>query len=469
MLRRCTCGLPTRHTASDPPLQPTHTCRSSGVLDAARRSGAQAIHPGYGFLSENADFARAVRDSGPVFIGPSPEAIQAMGDKAEARSRMQARGVPVVPGYHDADDDASLVAAAKRLGLPVVIKAVAGGGGKAMRIVRSEGDLPELAASARREAQHAFGNPGLFLEKFVADGRHIEFQVLADRFGHTVHLFERECSIQRRYQKIVEETPSPLLDDALRSEMGQAAVEAARAVEYSNAGTIEFIVDPVTRSYYFMEMNTRLQVEHPITEATTGIDLVQWQIRIAAGERLPWLQDAVTQRGHAIECRVYAEDPANQFLPATGPLRRVITPQGPGIRLDSGVTAGDEVTVYYDPMLAKLVVLAENREAAVRKMESALGQLIILGVATNVEFLKAIVAHPEFLAGRATTAFVTRYFDGWRPPDQAPLDLHLIAAALVNATLPTLERSSAPTKADPNSPWERNDSFRTGQMQTKLD
>ncbi len=430
------------------------------VLDAARRSGAQAVHPGYGFMSENPEFAAAVRDAGLVFIGPSSDAIRIMGNKAQARTLMAARGVPIVPGYQDADDDVSLARAAARIGYPVLVKAAAGGGGKAMQVVRSAAELEEFAPSARRQAQNAFGDDQLYLEKFVPDARHIEFQVLADGDGHTIHLFERECSIQRRHQKIVEETPSPLLDAGLRAEMGRAAVQAAEAVGYVNAGTVEFIVDPRSRAYYFLEMNTRLQVEHPITEVTTGLDLVQWQLRIAAGERLPFDQEAIVPRGHAIECRIYAEDPANEFLPSTGRLLRVVEPQGPGIRVDSGYGTGDEVTVYYDPMLAKLIVYADSRAAAIRKAQAALGRYAVLGVTTNLEFLQAVLAHPEFQAGRATTAFVPTHFADWHPSREAVLPEVVIGAALAQITAAAPAVADGGTSVDPYSPWRRADGFR---------
>jgi acetyl-CoA carboxylase biotin carboxylase subunit len=432
------------------------------VMQAARQSGAQAIHPGYGFLSENAEFAQAVRDAGLIFIGPGPEAIRAMGDKAEARARMQARGVPVVPGYQEADDDASLVPAAARLGYPVLVKAAAGGGGKAMRVVESAADLPELLSGARREAQNAFGDARLFLEKYIASGRHIEFQVLADGSGHTLHLFERECSIQRRHQKIIEETPSPLLNEEMRARIGAAAVEAARAVGYENAGTVEFIVDPSSRAFYFLEMNTRLQVEHPITEMTTGLDLVQWQVRIASGEPLPFTQKDLSPRGHSIECRVYAEDPANQFLPSTGCLLQVVEPRGPGIRVDSGVTTGDEVTVYYDPMLAKVIVAAEDRERAIQKMQAALREHVVLGVTTNLDFLKSVLAHPEFVAGDATTTFIERRMQNWQPDNDSFVPLALLAAALTEIQTPARAIAASNGAADPYSPWQKSDGFRIG-------
>lgn len=431
------------------------------VLDAALKSGAQAVHPGYGFLSENAAFAKAVRDAGTVFVGPGAEAIRAMGDKEEARARMQARGVPIVPGFQAADDDSSLAVGADTLGYPVLVKAAAGGGGKAMRIVESPEGLPDALSAARREAQNAFGDARLFLEKYIQDARHIEFQILADMRGRTLHLFERECSIQRRHQKIIEETPSPLLDQELRAKMGAAAVEAARAVGYVNAGTIEFIVDPGTLEFYFLEMNTRLQVEHPITEQTTGVDLVQWQIRIAAGEPLPFEQSSLSQRGHAVECRVYAEDPENQFLPSTGTLLRVIEPQGPGIRVDSGVDTGAEITVHYDPMIAKVIVAAATREAAIRKMHSALHDYVLLGVKTNIEFLQQVLHHPEFIAGQATTRFIDQYFSNWisPAPDAAAI---IIAAALTESPSDANAPAAAPGEPDPYNPWARGDAFRLG-------
>ncbi len=292
------------------------------IIAAVQKTGAEAVHPGYGFLSENAGFAQAVADAGLVFIGPPPDAITAMGDKAEARELMEKAGVPLVPGYQGKDDDKSLAKAAKQIGFPVLVKAAAGGGGKGMRVVEKEADLTEGIEAARSEARSAFGDDRLIVEKYITEARHVEFQILADTHGNSVHLFERECSIQRRHQKVIEETPSPLLDEGLRAEMGAAAVAAAQSVEYTNAGTVEFIVDPHTRQFYFLEMNTRLQVEHPITELTAGLDLAQWQIRIAAGEKLPFTQAELFQRGHAIEARIYAEDPANSFLPAVGTILR---------------------------------------------------------------------------------------------------------------------------------------------------
>jgi acetyl/propionyl-CoA carboxylase alpha subunit len=372
------------------------------ILEAARQSGADAIHPGYGFLSENEHFARAVRDAGMVFIGPPAEAIAAMGDKGRARALVQEHGVPVVPGYQAApgqvhqEDDGVLLAQAQTLGFPVLVKAAAGGGGKGMRVVSQAADMAEEVAAARREALHAFGDESLILERYIPRARHIEFQVLADAYGHTLHLFERECSVQRRHQKIIEETPSPFLNDSLRQQMGAAAVAAAQAVGYQNAGTIEFIVDPDHEQFYFLEMNTRLQVEHPVTELVTGLDLVQWQIRIAAGEHLTLRQADLHQRGHAIECRLYAEDPANNFLPATGKLLQFVEPRGPGVRVDAGYSSGDEVSIHYDPLLAKVIVWGEDRPAAIRRMEAALRETVLLGLTNNNAFMQDVLADADF-------------------------------------------------------------------------
>ena len=376
------------------------------ILEAARQTGANAIHPGYGFLSENASFAQAVTQAGLTFIGPSPEAIQAMGDKAEARRRMQAAGVPVVPGYEGLNDIDSLTQAADRLGYPLLVKAAAGGGGKGMRVVRQPAELSESIGAAQREALNAFNDQRLILERYIPNARHIEFQILAGAHGNTIHLFERECSLQRRHQKILEEAPSPLLnspaaiDIGLRERMGATAVAAAQAVGYQNAGTVEFIVNPTTLDHYFLEMNTRLQVEHPITELVSGLDLVHWQIRIADGEVLSLRQADIKQRGHAIECRLYAEDPANGFLPATGQLLRFIQPKGPGIRVDTGVTSGDEITIHYDPLVAKLIAYAENRPSAIARMQTALRETVLLGITSNGQFLQDVLSEAEFQSGQ---------------------------------------------------------------------
>ncbi|MGC8855862.1 MAG: acetyl-CoA carboxylase biotin carboxylase subunit [Anaerolineae bacterium] len=427
------------------------------IIAAAKQSGAQAIHPGYGFLSENAAFAEAVEAAGLTFIGPPAYAIRAMGDKAEAKTRMAAAGVPTIPGAQGLESVAEFEQAAQQIGYPILLKAAAGGGGKGMRIVWEADDLPEEIAAARREALHAFGDDRLIIEKFIPNAHHIEIQVLGDRYGHLVHLFERECSVQRRHQKIIEETPSPLLTPLLRQQMGEAAVKAAQAVGYSNAGTVEFIFDPTHSTFFFLEMNTRLQVEHPITEAVTGLDLVQWQIRLAAGERFPYAQHDLSQRGHAIECRIYAEDPANGFLPSTGTLLQFRPPQGPGIRLDTGVSPGDLVTHHYDPLLAKLIVYAEDRPAAIRRMQAALRDLIIHGVQTNINFLQAVLAHPDFLKGEITTRWVETTFD-WTPP--TPSLFHLIGAALADLAAASVSTGESTPQADSYNPWILLQGFR---------
>ncbi len=403
-----------------PPPPSQSYLNGARLIEAAQQTGCEAIHPGYGFLSEAPDFAQSVRDAGLVFIGPPAEAIRKMGVKTEARAIMEAAGVPIVPGFQ-ADDatEADFLRAAERIGYPVMVKAAGGGGGKGIRIVHAPADLPDALAAARRESEHAFGDPTLFLEKYVEHGRHIEFQVLADAHGHTVHLFERECSIQRRHQKIIEETPSPLLTPEVRARMGQAAVDAARAVGYVNAGTVEFIAD-TSGAFYFLEMNTRLQVEHPITEMVTGVDLAAQQIRIAAGEPLPFAQSDLTQRGHAIECRVYAEDPDNGFLPAIGPVLRTVEPAGPGVRVDAGIVTGDQVTIHYDPMIAKVIALAATRDAAIRKMDRALSQYVILGVTTNLRFLRDVLNHPAFLAGEISTGFIDERLANWAESSRRP-------------------------------------------------
>ncbi len=449
------------------PASPKESYLNADVLiRAAITSQADAIHPGYGFLSENASFAAAVDSAKLTFIGPSADSIRAMGDKAESKIAMKKAGVPTVPGKEGLESFAEFEKAANEIGYPILVKASAGGGGKGMRIVWDANDLPEEIDSARREALHAFGDERLLIEKYIADAHHIEFQVFGDKHGHLVHLFERECSVQRRHQKIIEETPSPLLTPKLRKQMGEAAVKAAKAVNYYNAGTIEFIFNPSDSSFYFLEMNTRLQVEHPVTELTTGLDLVQWQIRVAAGEHFPYQQDQLTQRGHAIECRVYAEDPANGFLPNTGKLLQYLEPKGPGIRVDSGFTAGSEVTHFYDPLLAKLIVHGENREAAIQRMQTALKEFIVHGVVTNIDFMQALLLHPDFHNGAVTTRWVETTFN-WSPPSEPPFE-SLIAAALADLTIPfghdVANRKSEivnQNEPDPYSPWKQTTGFRT--------
>ena len=386
----------------------------AALIAAARATGADAVHPGYGFLSERAELARACEDAGLIFVGPPAEVIARMGSKIEARAVMQAAGVPVVPGLTPLNQsDAGISAAVEELGYPVLVKASAGGGGKGMRIVRSAAEAREAVPGARREAVAAFGDGTLYVEKLIERPRHVEVQVFADAHGAVVHLFERECSLQRRHQKIVEESPSPALTGDIRTRMGAAAVAAAHVVGYRNAGTIEFLLDgegPNAR-FYFLEMNTRLQVEHPVTECVTGVDLVRAQLAVAAGDRLPWTQASLAPRGHAIECRIYAEDPAHDFLPQAGRLALYREPSAPGIRIDSGVDEGSEIGVSYDPLLAKLVAYGETRDAAITRARTALREFPILGIRTNIPFLIRLLDHEEFRAGRLDTGLIERHLD----------------------------------------------------------
>jgi acetyl-CoA/propionyl-CoA carboxylase biotin carboxyl carrier protein len=378
------------------------------VLDAARRGGAQAVHPGYGFLSENPAFARACAATGLTFIGPSPGAMEVMGDKIRAKATVAAAGVPVLPGSNGADD-AALAAAAGEIGYPVLLKPSAGGGGKGMHVVRSAQDLHDAIAGARREAQGAFGDATLLVEQLITVARHIEVQVLADAQGNLVHLGERECSLQRRHQKIVEEAPCPLLDAATRARMGECALAVAKAVGYTGAGTVEFLVPAgAPDRFFFLEMNTRLQVEHPVTELVTGLDLVEWQLRVAAGESLSFTQDDVRVDGHAIEARVYAEDPAGDFLPTGGQVLLVREPAGLGLRVDSGLLVGERVASHYDPLLAKIIAHGPDRVTALRRLDAALAATSILGVRTNVSFLRALLADPNVQAGTLDTGLVER-------------------------------------------------------------
>jgi len=440
--------------------------RGDRIIEVAKACGAQAIHPGYGFLSENEDFARAVEAAGLAFIGPTPEAIEQMGLKDRAKAIMQKAGVPVVPGYHGENQDAKFLRGeAKKVGFPLLIKAVAGGGGKGMRLVSGDSEFEAQLEGARREAKGAFGDDRVLLERFVQGPHHIEFQVFGDTHGNYVHLFERECSIQRRHQKVLEETPSPFLDDAMRAAMGEAAVAAVRAIAYRGAGTIEFIAGD-DRKFYFMEMNTRLQVEHPVTEMTTGEDLVEWQLRVAAGEPLPLRQSEITTGGHAIEVRLCAENPANQFLPETG---RVEVMRAPGdrhpreggdeiVRLDTGIRQGDEVSVFYDPMIAKLIVWGSDRAEAARRMQEALAETEILGVKTNLAFLERVVAHPAFLGGETDTAFIERHRAALLP---AAHDVPVEALVAVGARA-FLDEQEAIAAAPP-SPWNDTHGWRLNQ------
>ncbi len=397
------------------------------ILQAAKTAKAEAIHPGYGFLAENADFAQAVADAGLVFIGPSPQSIRDMGLKTRAREMMKAAGVPVTPGTETgvkAGQPAQEIAA--RLGFPVLIKAAAGGGGKGMRIVHNPEALTGAMEAASREAASAFGNPEVYMEKYLEGPRHIEIQVLADHHGRTIYLNERECSIQRRHQKVIEEAPSPVITPALRRKLGEAAVAAAQACNYYNAGTVEFLFDR-HKNFYFMEMNTRLQVEHPVTEMTTGIDLVKEQIKIAAGEPLTLTQKDIKIHGHALECRVYAEDPLNDFLPSTGTIKYLQLPAGPGIRNDSGIYEGGEVSVYYDPLLSKLIAWGSSRKEAIERMKRALREYHLTGIRSNIPFLLQVMEHPDFLRGDFDTHFIADHF---RPEAIArgPAELRKVAA-----------------------------------------
>ncbi len=403
----------------------------AALLDAARRTGAQAVHPGYGFLAENAEFAQACADAGLVFIGPPASAISLMGDKIRAKETVAAYGVPVVPGSSGSGlTDAQLEEAAKEIGMPVLLKPSAGGGGKGMRLVRDAAVLAEEIAAARREARASFGDDTLLVERWIDRPRHIEIQVLADAHGNVIHLGERECSLQRRHQKIIEEAPSVLLDEETRAAMGEAAVQAARSCGYAGAGTVEFIVpgdDPA--SYYFMEMNTRLQVEHPVTELITGLDLVEWQLRVASGERLPYAQEDITLTGWAIEARVCAEDPARGFLPSGGTVLALREPQGGGVRTDSGLSEGVPVGNLYDPMLSKVIAYGPDRASALRKLRAALADTVILGVPTNAGFLRRLLAHPDVVSGDLDTGLVEREAEGL-VPDGVPDEVYAAAAAV---------------------------------------
>ncbi|MCQ4119720.1 acetyl/propionyl/methylcrotonyl-CoA carboxylase subunit alpha [Rhodococcus tibetensis] len=425
------------------------------VIAAAQATGAQAIHPGYGFLSENAKFAGACADAGIAFLGPSAAAIEVMGDKITAKNAVAKFDVPVVPGIARpglSDDD--LIAAAVDIGYPVLVKPSAGGGGKGMRLVEEPGALADALLSARREAASAFGDDTLFLERFVLRPRHIEVQILADQHGNVVHLGERECSLQRRHQKVIEEAPSPLLDEQTRARIGEAACNTARSVDYSGAGTVEFIVSADRPDeFFFMEMNTRLQVEHPVTELVTGFDLVEWQVRVAAGEPLGFTQRDIMLTGHAIEARVYAEDPSRGFLPTGGLVADVVEPQGPGIRVDSGLRAGTVVGSDYDPMLAKVIAHAEDRAGALRKLDRALAETGVLGVVTNIEFARFLLADPDVVAGRLDTGLLDRRLEDFTAAEAT--DAALIAAA----ALRWLQRWPERAQADP---WDVPSGWRVG-------
>ena len=431
------------------------------IIDIARRSGAEAIHPGYGFLSENPAFAGACRDAGLAFIGPTPENIAELGDKVQSKEVAGRAGAPVLPSSPIASSiDATLREFAAEWGFPLLVKAAAGGGGRGMRLANDESELPLYFDVARREAAAAFGDDRVFLEKFVPSARHVEIQVLADHAGNTVHLFERECSIQRRRQKLVEETPSPALTPSLRKKMGQAAVAIARAAGYVNAGTVEFLLDPAAGQFYFLEMNTRLQVEHGITEETLGLDLVAWQTRIAAGDELDFSQEDLRPRGHALQCRIYAEDPYQNFLPVGGPLTVWEPPSGPGLRLDSGVAPGQEVSPHYDPLLAKLVAWGPDRATCLGRMERALSDFVVLGTVTNIPFLRDLIRHPRFQAGDYDTAFLEQETGLTTPPVSGESDRMALALAAWASAQPAgqsdrgLSRNASHVPETlPDSPW----------------
>jgi 3-methylcrotonyl-CoA carboxylase alpha subunit len=439
-------------------IGPAEAARSyldkGALLAAARKTGADAVHPGYGFLSQNAAFADAVAEAGLTFIGPPGAVHRAMGDKKGARRLMAAAGIPVVPGYEgDDQQDATLLAEAERIGWPVMIKPSRGGGGKGMRAVARREDFAAALAASRREARAAFGDDVVVLERNLARPRHVEVQVLADDHGHVIHLLERECSIQRRHQKVVEETPSPALTPERRAALCAAGVAAARAVGYRNAGTVEFLL--ADGAFYFLEMNTRLQVEHPVTEAVTGLDLVRLQIEVAAGRPLPLTQADVAGRGHALECRLYAEDPDNNDLPSPGRILHLAAPEGPGIRFDSGIAAGSEVTVHYDPLLAKLITWGWDRGEAVERMAAALRRTAVLGVVTNLARLQAVVGHPAFRKGDLHTGFLDEHLRAPAAPACPPPEAVAAAVAALHRSRPDARprAASAPDPWDALGPW----------------
>ena len=439
--------------------------RGERIIDVARRCGAQAIHPGYGFLSENEDFARACAQAGLVFIGPPPEAIAAMGDKSAAKRLMEKAGVPLVPGYHGEEQAAAVLAnEAQKIGFPVLIKPSAGGGGKGMRIVRKPGEFQGALEAAQREAKASFGDERVLIERYLDRPRHIEVQVFGDSQGNCIHLFERDCSVQRRHQKVLEEAPAPGMTAKRRKEMGAAAVAAARAVNYVGAGTVEFIAEQDGR-FYFMEMNTRLQVEHPVTEMITGLDLVEWQLRVAAGEALPLRQADLKMHGHAIEARLYAEDPERDFLPQTGRLQHLRFPQAsPQVRVDTGVTAGSTISPHYDPMIAKLIAWGEDRPAALTRLAAALAAVEIAGVRTNVAFLGRVVRGKAFASGELDTGLIERCREELFPAPQPATHEALAAAALAEMLAEAdAARSRALGSTDPYSPWDSVDGWRLNQ------
>lgn len=433
------------------------------IIQAAKETGCDAIHPGYGFLAENPLFPAACAKAGIVFIGPGAEAMRLLGNKVESRIKMADSGVPLTPGMKGSGKELDQFAkAAKEAGYPVIIKAAAGGGGKGMRIVHEPSGLSEAIGAAQREALNAFGDDTIYLEKYLTDPRHIEFQVLADHHGHCIHLFERECSIQRRHQKIIEETPSTALTDDLRARMGADAVKVAQAAGYTNAGTVEFLLDK-SGKYYFLEMNTRIQVEHPITEMVVGVDLVVEQIKVAAGLPLGDHLKKLSQRGHAIECRIYAEDGENNFLPSIGTILHYSEPEGPGVRVDSGIALGSEVSMHYDPIMAKLIVHAPDRNTAISKMTDALEQFKILGVKTSRRFMIEVLNHPEFVAGRTFTSFIPTHMN---KRDTSTNGSHALAAAIASAVMsrPSVSTGSTGARRPIATPWDSIGNWQIGDL-----
>ena len=428
----------------------------NGVIKAAKEVGADAIHPGYGFLAENSLFAKRCEDAGLVFIGPSSKALGLVGDKLKSRQTMVEAGIPIIPGMREEGDPEKIIEESKKLGFPVLVKASAGGGGKGMRVARNREELKDAIEAGMREAQTAFGNPSVYIEKYLVRPRHIEFQILADKHGNAVHLFERECSIQRRHQKIVEESPSVALYPELREKMGSTALKAIKASSYTNAGTVEFLVDGDKKdSFYFLEVNARVQVEHPVTELVTGIDIVKQQIQIASGEKLPFTQRDISQRGHAIECRVYAEDPEKGFLPSPGRIAFMKEPFGPGVRHDCGIYSGWEVPVHYDPILSKVITWGENRETARIKMINALSEYVVLGIKTTIGFSRALLAHKDFIAGDTHTDFIEKNMSGWcsSSGSTGSMKVALIAAAVAASRDENPATSNSVRRSEAPSPW----------------
>ncbi|XP_028299546.1 methylcrotonoyl-CoA carboxylase subunit alpha, mitochondrial isoform X1 [Gouania willdenowi] len=444
-----------------PPSQQSYLSMEK-VLEVAKKSGAHAVHPGYGFLSENTEFAEACKQEGIIFVGPPSSAIRDMGIKSTSKHIMSAAGVPIIGGYHGNDQsNERLQTEAARIGYPVMIKAVRGGGGKGMRIARSESDFLEQLESARREARKSFNDDVMLVEKFVEDPRHVEVQVFGDMHGNAVYLFERDCSVQRRHQKIIEEAPGPGISPEVRRRLGEAAVRAAKAVNYVGAGTVEFIMD-AQHNFYFMEMNTRLQVEHPVSEMITGTDLVEWQLRVAAGERLPLLQDDIVLNGHSFEARIYAEDPNNDFLPGAGPLLHLSTPPADQhTRIETGVREGDEVSVHYDPMIAKLVVWGDDRSAALKKLRYCLRQYNIVGLNTNIDFLLSLSGHREFEAGNVTTSFIPQHYADLFPSPRMP-STETVCQAALGLVLQDRKHTASFTQSasEPDAPFGSSAGFR---------